>query len=107
MSEFGPIFWITALVLVGAYVTLEIDRGFARRPGTILRKIAPGIPIAGVLGCEVEVALDHGPTVQAKASGCALCQSPMHQGTRVWLIRQRGNWIVDSANRKAGCGGVD
>jgi hypothetical protein len=92
--EFGPIFWITAIVLIGAYVVLEIAHGLSRRSATVVRVLENGLPLGGMLGCRVEVEMENGQLVTADASGCAVCQNPMSPGRKVFLVKQRSGWMV-------------
>jgi hypothetical protein len=102
MLEYGPTFWITALILVVAYVTLEIYHGLSRRSGTIVRFIDQPLPLASLVGCRVEVELENGRQVQAEASGCVLCQNSIGPGAKVFLVRNKNGWLVSSSDRH-GC----
>lgn len=103
MIDFSPIFWITALVLVVAYIALEIYHGFSKRSGTVVRLVNSGIPLVGMVGCEVEVELDTGRQVRATASGCVLCQNPIRPGMRVFLVRHKDGWLVSNSEKRGGC----
>jgi hypothetical protein len=101
MNDFGPVFWITVAILVIAYVAMEIYRGVSRREGTVLGVAQSDMPMAGVFGCEMDVSLDTGEKVRASASGCVLCRNRFEAGSRVFLLRNKNGWIVDSTNRRA------
>ena len=96
-------FWITALVLVAGYIALEIYHGLAKRSGTVVRLVDNPIPLAGMVGCEVEVALDTGQEVRAMASGCVLCQNPIRPGMRVFLVKHKDGWLISNSDKGGGC----
>ena len=95
--EFGIVYWITALILVVGYIAVEIHRGLSRRHGTVVCVHPNDLPMAGLLGCQMDVTLDSGQQVRATATGCALCQSSFEQGTRVWVVKEKDRWVIDRA----------
>ncbi len=107
MPEYGTIFWITSLILVVGYIALEISRGFLARSGTVVKLIESKIPIASILEREMEVTLDNGERIIAKATGCSLCQSAFAPGVRVCVLKDKRGWLISSTNRKSfKCGKV-
>lgn len=101
--DFGPIFWISAFILIVAYVALEIYQGLTRRSGKVLRMIDSGMPFAGMVGCRMEIELDNGSCVNATASGCVLCQNSIQPGTRVFLVKTRNDWLISSSVKGQQC----
>ena len=87
-------FWITAALLVAAYVALEIAHALTRRTGTVVRIQDTDLPMLPGLGYAMDVELDGGRRVRAHASGCVLCQHPIAPGQRVFLVRQRSGWLI-------------
>lgn len=101
--DFSPIFWVSAAILIIAYIALEVYHGLTQRAGTVVRMLDDGMPFSGMLGCQMEIELDNGSRVNATASGCVLCQNSIRPGARVFLLKCKNDWIISSSTKIKHC----
>ena len=105
MENYGTyqiLFWITTMILFGGYVAISLWHSRSILPGTVVRVKSDDL-MAAMMACEMDVQLDNGDIVHAKAAGCVLCKKSVEEGTRVALVRQTDGWLVSEIGKQGHC----
>ncbi len=91
--NYGILFYVTAALLFGALVAVEVYRLRSGTKGRIRRLISCGEGF-GLAEGRAEVELADGRVVEAKVPGCTQCMCRLRAGDAVVVTKTAGDYYV-------------